>query len=89
MDNSSNSIKYQKLLIDNATCHRRFHLVFESGAKTKPQVQVSCPHCGVLLFEKSNHPVVTLVREENLIKSPDGRELMVYDCHWNTPFSGK
>ena len=83
MENSSNNLKYEKRLIDNATCKRRFHLVFESGAKNKDHVEVKCPHCGVVLFNETNHPPVMIARDENLIKSPDGSESIIYDCKFN------
>ena len=83
MDKRIDNMKYEKLLIDNATCKRRFHLVFESGAKNNTHVEVKCPHCGVVLFDETNHPPVVLARDENLIKSPDGSEPVVYDCKFN------
>ena len=74
--------EYKKLLIDNATCNRRFHLVFESGSKNNCHVKVNCPHCGVVLFDNPYHPPVMLARDENLIKSPDGSEPIIYDCNF-------
>jgi phage FluMu protein Com len=83
MDDRPKDMKYEKLLIDNATCNRRFHLVFETGAKNNGQVEIKCPHCGVILFHEENHPPVMLARDENLIKSPDGSEPIIYDCKFN------
>ncbi len=83
MENRSNNMKYEKRLIDNATCKRRFHLDFESGAKNDAHDEVKCPHCGVILFDETNHPPVMIARDENLIKSPDGSEPIIYDCKFN------
>lgn len=83
MDNNLSSMKYEKRLIDNAICKRRFHLVFEKGSPNCPTVEAKCPHCGVILFQEKNHPPVMVVREENLVKSPDGSEPMIYECQFN------
>ena len=83
MENRSNNMKYEKRLIDNATCNRRFHLIYETGSNNNAHVQVKCPNCGVILFDEPNHPPVMLAREENLIKSPDGSEPIIYDCKFN------
>lgn len=64
--------EYKKILIDNAVCRRRFHLVYEEGALTEKKVKIDCPHCGIILFEQDNHPHVTLTREENLVHAPSG-----------------
>lgn len=84
MNKQDSEMKYQKLLIDNATCKRRFHLVFESGAKNTDHVEIKCPHCGITLFNQDNHPPVILARDENLIKSPDGSESIIYACKFNS-----
>ncbi|BBH52860.1 MULTISPECIES: hypothetical protein [Fluviispira] len=80
MSQQSSNVKYEKRLIDNAVCRRRFHLVYEEGTKNESHVEIKCPHCGVTLFEENNHPTVTLARDENLIKSPDGTQPIVYEC---------
>ena len=72
--------EYRKIEVDNAICRRRFHIAFEDGQKLEPLAAVDCPHCGVRLWEAENHPPVMLVREENLVKSPDGSNPLVYEC---------
>ncbi|APJ03500.1 hypothetical protein [Silvanigrella aquatica] len=84
MEKSVDNMKYEKVLIDNATCRRRFHLVYETGAQNNTNVEIKCPHCGVVLFSEPNHPPVVLARDENLIKSPDGSEHIIYDCKFST-----
>jgi hypothetical protein len=49
-------MKYEKRLIDNATCKRRFHLDFESGAKNDAHDEVKCPHCGCLDGKEDSSP---------------------------------
>lgn len=74
---------YRKVEIDNPICQRRFHIVFEEGAALQSHVQVSCPHCGVILMDKNNHPAAILAREENLVNAPDGSRPMVYECSFS------
>lgn len=77
----TSEMKYKKILIDNAVCKRRFHLVYEEGSETEKNVKIECPHCGVTLFEEVNHPHVTLTREENLVNAPTGiGAKMIYKC---------
>ncbi|MGY3804251.1 hypothetical protein ACWNT8_09340 [Pigmentibacter ruber] len=83
MDNNISNMKYEKRLIDNATCKRRFHLVFEKGSPKNPEVTAKCPHCGVVLFHEKDHPAVMIARDENLVKSPDGTETIIYDCKFD------
>ena len=78
----SKEIEYTKLLVDNTTCQRRFHLVYEEGAEKQPHVQVVCPHCQAVVFSENNHDPVMLSREENLVKSPDGRESLMSECRF-------
>lgn len=73
---------YQKFEIDNTVCRRRFHIAFEQGSPIVPQVKIDCPHCGVTIFEAPNHPEVTLLREENLVKSPDGTNPLINECRF-------
>ena len=63
MDKRIDNMKYEKLLIDNATCKRRFHLVFETGAKNDAHVEIKCPHCGVVLFNESKTYFSTSVEQ--------------------------
>ena len=81
IEDSSNRV-YKRDIVDNAVCKRRFHLAYEQGGKSLPEVKVACPHCGVIVYEAQNHPVVILSREENLIKSPDGTYPVIYQCQF-------
>lgn len=77
----TSEIEYKKILIDNAVCNRRFHLVYEEKVENEKHVKIDCPHCGVTLFEKDNHPPVMLTREENLVNAPNGVDAKImYDC---------
>lgn len=77
---NTNIGEHKKILVDNVTCKRRFHLVYEENPATYEHVVVKCPHCSVVLFEDNSHSPVLLAREENLVKSPTGEEMTVYDC---------
>jgi hypothetical protein len=77
---SREEFEYRKFEIDNVVCRRRFHIAYERGQPNVAHVAVDCPHCGVRLWEAQNHPPVMLIREENLVKSPDGTNPLVYEC---------
>ena len=72
--------KYVKFEVDNPICKRRFHIAFEEGSPKLPEVNILCPHCNVTVYHAANHPQSILVREENLIKSPDGSRPIVSKC---------
>ncbi len=78
--NTEKNLEYKQILIDNAVCKRRFHLVYEENAKPIPQVQIQCPHCSVVIFDEKNHPEVFLAREENLVYSPKGDYKIISEC---------
>lgn len=71
--------EYKDILVDNPTCSRRFHLFYEEGATPVPESVVKCVHCGSTVYAVKNHPEIQFAREENLIKSPDGIEIMMED----------
>jgi DNA-directed RNA polymerase subunit RPC12/RpoP len=77
---------YEKFVVDNVVCRRRFHLVYEKNAETKTRTEVVCPHCDVRLFYAENHPPVFLSREENLIKTPDRTfSTVLTSCKFKNP----
>lgn len=78
---------YEKILIDNTTCSRRFHLTFDSEAETLPRVEVRCQFCDVVIFSANNHPPVALAREENLVKTAFLSEHTVTECHFEDVLS--
>ena len=80
----SNAIEYtyQKVEIDNPKCNRRFHVAYEIGQPKVAKSQVLCPHCDVVVWEAFDQAPGVLIREENLVKSPDGSNPMVYECHF-------
>lgn len=72
---------YRKIEIDNPICKRRFHVAFEEGNdKVEAKVDLKCPHCGVTVYEAESHPPALLLREENLVKSPDGSRPLMGAC---------
>lgn len=73
---------YQKILIDNLICKRRFHLTFDDAEKPQPQVEVRCPHCQVSVFARKNHPPVQFAREENLVTTTRLSPLQVGQCNF-------
>ena len=72
---------YKKIEIDNPICNRRFHVAWEEREDAPMgHVALSCPHCGVTIFERDDFPMAMITREENLVKAPDGSRPLVQDC---------
>ena len=78
----SQEITYKKVEVDNSVCFRRFHIAYEEGTPCLDKVEIRCPHCQVVVFEKNNHPYTELIREENLVVQPDGSRPLVNECHF-------
>ena len=62
---------YQKVLVDNITCSRRFHITFDDADASCPDVSLKCLHCGEVIFSQKDHPPARLVRDENLVKTTE------------------
>jgi hypothetical protein len=77
---------YQKVLIDNTVCSRRFHLTYDNAAPLLPQVEVKCPHCDHAIFQAENHPPVKLARDENLVRTTALSRTLVRECDFKDPY---
>lgn len=84
-DAAPSPFEYRKIEVDNAICKRRFHIAYEQGQPSLPKQAIDCPHCGVRLWEGENLPPAILLREENLVKSPDGSRPLVTECDFLKP----
>jgi hypothetical protein len=80
---------YQKILVDNTKCSRRFHLTFDSTDTPLPHVEVKCQFCNATIFKADNHPKVQLAREENLVKTASLSENITQECFFEDTFSKK
>ena len=80
-------MSYQKILVDNTTCSRRFHITFDDSAEAMPRVELRCQLCNAVIFAENNHPPVTLAREENLVKTSSLSENLVTECHFEDVLS--
>ena len=80
-------MSYTKVLVDNPTCARRFHLTFDDEAGHLPRVEIRCPHCQVVVFAAEDHAAVKLVREENLTKTSALSDHLVTDCQFEDRLS--
>jgi hypothetical protein len=80
---------YKKILIDNTTCSRRFHVTFDDESTKMPRVELRCPHCNVVVMAENNHPAVALAREENLVKTANLSDNLISDCRFEDTLSGK
>lgn len=78
---------YQKVLIDNPTCSRRFHITFDTDQPAQVQAKASCPFCGVVVFDEPNHPPVKIARQENLIKTQFLSDRLISQCEFKDTFS--
>lgn len=80
---------YQKILVDNLTCKRRFHISFDDEQEKEQNVEIRCLHCNAVIFKKESHPPVKLLRDENLIKLTDLSPLRTKECHFKDPLAPK
>lgn len=80
-------MSYQKILVDNVTCSRRFHIAFDDEAQAAPRVEVRCQLCNAVVFSAENHPPVRLAREENLVKTASLSDHIISDCQFEDVLS--
>jgi hypothetical protein len=78
---------YQKLLVDNTTCSRRFHLTYDDQAAAVPRVEVRCQHCNAVIFATENQPPMSLARSENLPKTSVLADNLTSECHFKDTLS--
>ena len=78
---------YKKILVDNTTCLRRFHISFDEADQSQESVELKCLHCGEVVFAKQNHAPAKLIREENLVKTTDLSSLRMKNCAFKDSFS--
>ena len=82
-------MSYQKFLVDNTTCSRRFHITFDDEKAKSPRVEIRCQLCKAVVFAADNHPPVVLARMENLVKTSALAELVTTECHFEDTLSKK
>src|SRR4051812_32682010 len=80
---------YTKLLVDNTTCARRFHLTYDDQAERVPRVEVRCHYCNAVVFSEDNHPPVVMSRDENLVKTSALAETLTTACDFEDTLSKK
>ena len=71
---------YKKLLVDNTTCSRRFHITFDDESSPVQHTEIKCQHCDQIIFAEDNHPKVQLARDENLIKKTTLSDNIISQC---------
>lgn len=79
-------MSYEKLLVDNVVCSRRFHLTFDNEAPLVNKVEIKCPHCQHLVFQAENHPQVKLARDENLVRTTTLSRDLIRECDFKDPY---
>lgn len=78
---------YEKFVVDNTTCSRRFHISFDNEGPKKPRVEARCQFCNVVVYAADNHPAVTMARVENLVKTSALSEIITSECHFEDALS--
>ncbi len=78
---------YEKILVDNITCSRRFHITFDNEAEKKTDVKLKCPFCEKIIFEAKDHPSVKIARQENLIQTANLSDRLVRGCDFRDRLS--
>jgi len=71
---------YQKVLVDNTSCSRRFHITFNDESQAVAHTEVRCNYCDEVVFGLDNHPPIRLAREENLTKMNRLSENVISNC---------
>lgn len=79
-------MSYQKFLVDNVTCSRRFHVTFDDEAKTVEKTSIVCPHCSQVQWTAEDHAPVTLARDENLVKTTQLSRNLERSCLFKDKF---
>lgn len=82
-------MSYQKFLVDNVVCSRRFHVSFDDETSPVPHTEIKCPHCNFVQWSATNHPPVTLARDENLVKTTQLSRDLVRECKFKDQFVQK
>ncbi len=82
-------MSYRKILVDNTTCSRRFHIAFDDEDPKQPLVEVQCLHCKATVFSKQNHPIVKLARDENLVKTDELSPNRTKECWFKDSYPPK
>ena len=78
---------YKKILVDNLTCKRRFHISFDDEGEKTALVELRCLYCDAVVFHKENHPKAKLARDEVLITLRDLSPLKTKECFFQDKFS--
>ncbi len=80
---------YHKVLVDNVTCSRRFHVTFDDKDPKVADVTLKCPFCGVVVFAETNHSPAQLARQENLVQTAELSDNIINECRFRDVFSEK
>lgn len=78
---------YQKFLVDNVTCSRRFHITFDPDAAPVAKTEAVCPYCDMTIFTAENHAPVRLARQENLVQTAQLSDSIVRKCEFRDTFT--
>jgi DNA-directed RNA polymerase subunit RPC12/RpoP len=71
---------YRKVLVDNTSCSRRFHIAFDDESPAVDHTEIRCNYCSEVVYAKDNHPPIRLAREENLVKMNNLSDEVISHC---------
>jgi DNA-directed RNA polymerase subunit RPC12/RpoP len=80
-------MSYKKIVVDNLTCKRRFHISFDEAEPAQTKVEARCQHCNAMVYSRKNHPPLRIVREENLVNTTSLSSLQTSACNFTLPNS--
>ncbi len=81
-------MSYKKFFVDNAVCLRRFHCSYDDEEPKVAVTQIVCPVCQLKVFEATDHPELTLARDENLVNTTQFGRFLIRECQYKDPFKG-
>jgi hypothetical protein len=72
---------YKKIMVDNTTCLRRFHISFDDNSP-KEKIQLKCFYCDAVVFSSDSHPRASIVRDEILVNTNYMSPCRVKKCYF-------
>ncbi len=73
---------YQKVLVDNTSCSRRFHISYNDESPKVDKTEIRCNYCNDVVYSLEDHPPIKLAREENLVKMNALSDNVISNCSY-------
>ena len=75
-------MSYNKVLVDNPSCSRRFHVTYDDSYPNQEKVELRCPFCEAVVFARDNHPPAKIARQENMVQTAELSDDIVTNCQF-------